>query len=184
MPLYDCNEHKFVENIRRLLESKEKFLVNRKLMMHDDAKYGPAIMPDYECKRYETLCTRKSVNSTVYAKVPFIDTFHHNRRYDEGENRHSASTLLFPRMSVPYYKVEYSVNVWGGTYFFAFDALFNPEVVIEKRSGRRFGKEGALIHVLRYNPPEERVLAINLPKEVMVFDVKQMVRVVDHSSNF
>jgi hypothetical protein len=38
--------------------------------------------------------------------------------------------------------------------------------------------------VLRYNPPEERVLAINLPKEVMVFDVKHMVRVVDHSSNF
>ena len=184
LPLYECNEHQFVENIRRLLESKEKFLVNRKMMLHDDAKYGPAIMPDYEFKRYETLCTRKSVNSTVYAKVPFIDTFHHNRMYDEGENLHSASALLFPRMSVPYYKVEYSVNVWGGTYFFAFDALFNPEVVIEKRSVRRFGKEGTLIHVLRYNPPEERVLAINLPKEVTVFDVKQMVRVVDHSSNF
>jgi hypothetical protein len=184
LPLYECNEHQFVENIRRLLESKEKFLVNRKIMLHDDAKYGPAIMPDYEFKRYEMICTRKSVNSTVYAKVPFIDIFHHNRMYDEGENLHSASALLFPRMSVPYYRVEYSVNVWGGTYFFAFDALFNPEVVIEKRKGRRFGKEGALIHVLRYNWPEERVLAINLPKEVMVFDVKHMVRVIDHSSNF
>jgi hypothetical protein len=32
--------------------------------------------------------------------------------------------------------------------------------------------------------PEERVLAINLPKEVMVFDVKHMIRVVDHTSNF
>jgi hypothetical protein len=104
--------------------------------------------------------------------------------YYEGENLHSASALLFPRMSVPYYRVEYSVNVWGGTYFFAFDALFNPEVVIEKRKGRRFGKEGTLIHVLGYNSPEERVLAINLPKEVMVFDVKHMVRVIDHSSNF
>jgi hypothetical protein len=155
------------------------------MMLHDDAKYGPAIMPDYEFKRYETVCTRKSVNSTVYAKVPFIDTFHHNRMYDEGESLHSASALLVPRMSVPYYRVEYSVNVWGGTYLFAFDALFNPEVVIEKRGvRRRFGKESALIHVLRYNPPEERVLEINLPKEVMVFDVKQMVRVVDHSSNF
>lgn len=184
LPLYECNEHQFVENIRRLLESKEKFLVNRKIMLHDDAKYGPAIMPDYEFKRYEMICTRKSVNSTVYAKVPFIDIFHHNRMYDEGENLHSASALLFPRMSVPYYRVEYSVNVWGGTYFFAFDALFNPEVVIEKRKGRRFGKEGALIHVLGYNWPEERVLAINLPKEVMVFDVKHMVRVIDHSSNF
>ena len=184
MPLYECNEHQFVENIRRLLESKEKFLVNRKIMLHDDAKYGPATMPDHEFKRYEMICTRKSVNSTVYAKVPFIDTFHHNRMYYEGENLHSASALLFPRMSVPYYRVEYSVNVWGGTYFFAFDALFNPEVVIEKRKGMRFGKEGTLIHVLKYNSPEERVLAINLPKEVMVFDVKHMVRVIDHSSNF
>jgi hypothetical protein len=184
LPLYECNEHQFVENIRRLLESKEKFLVNRKMTLHDDAKYGPATMPDYEFKRYEILCTRKSLNSTVYAKVPFIDSFHHNRLYEEGENLHSSSALLFPKLSVPYYRVEYSVNVWGGTYFFPFDALFNPEVVIEKKSGKRFGRDGTLIHVLRYNPPEERVLAINLPKEVMVFDVKQMVRVIDHSSNF
>ena len=62
MPLYECNEHQFVENIRRLLESKEKFLVNRKIMLHDDAKYGPATMPDHEFKRYEMICTRKSVN--------------------------------------------------------------------------------------------------------------------------
>ena len=93
MPLYECNEHQFVENIRRLLESKERFLVNRKMMLHDDAKYGPATMPDHEFKRYEMICTRKSINSTVYAKVPFIDNFHHNRMYEEGENLHSASTL-------------------------------------------------------------------------------------------
>jgi hypothetical protein len=74
--------------------------------------------------------------------------------------------------------------VWGGTYIFMFDALFKPEIVIEKRTGRRLGNSGALVHVLRYNPPEERVLAINLPKDVMVFDVKQMIRVIDHSSNF
>jgi hypothetical protein len=184
MPLYECNEHQFVENIRRLLESKEKFLVNRKITLHDDAKYGPATMPDQEFMRYETICTRKSVNSTVYAKVPFVDSFHGGRMHDEGDNLHAASALPFPRMSVPYYRVEYSVNVWGGTYFFAFDALFKPEIVIEKRTGRRLGRSGALVHVLRYNPPEERVLAINLPKEVMMFDVKHMVRVIDHSSNF
>lgn len=184
MPLYECNEHQFVENIRRLLESKERFLVNRKIVLHDDAKYGPATMPEQEFKRYEALCTRKSVNSTVYAKVPFVDGFHGGRMYGEGDNLHAASALLFPRMSVPYYRVEYSVNVWGGTYFFAFDALFNPEIVIEKRTGSRLGRSGALVHVLRYNPPEERVLAINLPKEVMVFDVKHMVRVIDHTSNF
>lgn len=184
MPLYECNEHQFVENIRRLLESKERFLVNRKIILHDDARYGPATMPDQEFARYETICARKSVNSTVYAKVPFVDSFHGGRMHDESENLHAASALLFPRMSVPYYRVEYSVNVWGGTYFFAFDALFNPEIVIEKRTGRRLGRSGALVHVLRYNPPQERVLAINLPKEVMVFDVKHMVRVIDHSSNF
>jgi len=141
-------------------------------------------MPDQEFKRYATICTRKSVNSTVYAKVPFIDSFHSARMHDEGENLHTASALHYPRMSVPYYRIEYSVNVWGGTYIFIFDALFNPEIVIEKRTGRRLGNSGALVHVLRYNPPEERVLAINLPKEVMVFDVKHMIRVIDHSSNF
>lgn len=184
MPLYECNEHQFVENIRRLLESKERFLVNRKIVLHDDAKYGPATMPDQEFKRYETICTRKSVNSTVYAKLPFVDSFHDGRMYDEEDNLHAASALLFPRMSVPYYRVEYSVNVWGGTYFFTFDALFDPKIVIEKRTARKLGKSGALVHVLRYNAPEERVLAINLPKEVMVFDVKHMVRVIDHTSNF
>ena len=184
MPLYECNEHQFVENIRRLLESKQKFLVNRKITLHDDARYGPATMPDQEFKRYEAICTRKSVNSTVYAKVPFVDTFHSARMHDEGEILHASSALLYPRMSVPYYRVEYSVNVWGGTYIFMFDALFNPEIAIEKRTGKRLGKLGSLVHVLRYNPPEERVLAINLPREVMVFDVKHMIRVVDHSSNF
>ena len=184
MPLYECNEHQFVENIRRLLEAREKFLVNRKITLHDDARYGPATLPEEEFKRYSSLCTRKSVNSTVYARVPFVDTFHGGRMHDEGENLHAGSSLLFPRMSIPYYRVEYSVNVWGGTYFFTFDALFRPQISIEKKAGRRFGREGALVHVLKYEQPEERVLAINLPKDVMVFDVKHMVRVIDHSSNF
>src|SRR5215475_10563037 len=180
MPLYECNEYQFVENVRRLLESHEKFLVNRKIVLHDDAKYGPATIPEQEFERYSTLCMRKSVNSTVYAKVPFIDTFHSNRMHNENENLHAASALLFPRMSIPYYKVEYSVNVWGGTYFFAFDALFSPEIVMEKRRGKILGN-GTLIYVLRYNPPEERILSINLPEGVMVFDVKNMVKVIDYS---
>jgi hypothetical protein len=33
MPLYECNEHQFVENIRRLIETSEKFLVNRRIIM-------------------------------------------------------------------------------------------------------------------------------------------------------
>ena len=51
MPLYECNENQFVENIRRLLEAREKFLVNRKIVLHDDAKYGPATLPEEEFKR-------------------------------------------------------------------------------------------------------------------------------------
>ncbi|NOJ26910.1 MAG: hypothetical protein DA330_02720 [Nitrososphaera sp.] len=183
MPLYECNEHQFVENIRRLLESNQKFLVNRRVTVHDDAKYGPATLPDEEFKRYQMLCDRKSVGSTVFSKVPFIDGFHGGRFHDTGESLHSATALKFPRMSIPYFRVEYSVNVWGGTYFFAFDVLFDPEIKMEKRSGRQLGK-GALVHVIRYNQPNEGIMTINLPKEVMVFDVKNMVRVVDHSSNF
>ena len=47
MPLYECNEQQFVENIRRMIESSERFLVNRKINLHDDARYGPAL-PDSE----------------------------------------------------------------------------------------------------------------------------------------
>lgn len=183
LPLYECNEHQFVENIRRLLEAGEKFLVNRKITLHDDARYGPATLPDQEFSRYAAICVRKSVNSTVYAKVPFVDSFRAGRMHGEQEILHAASSLLFPRLSIPYFRVEYSVNVWGGTYLFTFDALFIPQISIEKRSGKRFGR-GALVHALNYTQPEERVLAINLPKEVMVFDVKHMIRVIDHSSNF
>ena len=182
MPLYECNEQQFVENIRRLIETSEKFLVNRRISLHDDAKYGPSTLPNEEFKRYAMICMRKSLKSTVFSKVPFIDDFH-GRMYEKCENIHGSSNLLFPRMSIPYYKVEYSINVWGGTYFFTFDALFDPEIIIEKRSGKRLGTD-ILVHVLKYNPPDERVLTINLPKEVMVFDVKNMVRVIDYSSKF
>jgi hypothetical protein len=182
MPLYECNEHQFVENIRRIIETSEKFLVNRRINLHDDAKYGPATLPDEEFEKYSKICARKTLKSTVFSKVPFIDDFH-KRMFNQGENLHRSSNLIFPRMSIPYYKVEYSVNIWGSTYFFAFDALFNPEIVMEKRKGKLLGN-GSLIYVLKYTPPDERILNINLPKEVMVFDVKNMIKVIDYSSNF
>jgi hypothetical protein len=182
MPLYECNEQQFVENIRRLIETSEKFLVNRRIVVYDDGKYGLSILPEEEFRRYAAICIRKSLKSTVFSKVPFVDEFH-GRMYDENEILHGSSNLLFPRMSIPYYKVEYSINVWGGTYFFTFDALFEPEIVIEKRDGKRLGK-GTLIHVLKYCQPEERTLTINLPPNVMVFDVKNMIRVIDHTLRF
>jgi hypothetical protein len=104
--------------------------------------------------------------------------------YDQGENLHTSSNLKFPRISIPYYRVEYSINLWGGTYCFAFDALFSPEILMEKRKGKLLGQNGSLIHVLKFNPPDENLLSINLPKEVMVFDVKNMIKVIDYTSNF
>jgi hypothetical protein len=183
MPLYECNEQQFVENIRRMIESSERFLVNRKINLHDDARYGPATLPDSEFEKYATLFLRKSLRSTVLSRTPFIDDFH-KRMYDQDENLHASSNLKFPRISIPYYRVEYSINLWGGTYFFAFDALFNSEILLEKRKGKLLGKEGSLIHVLKFNPPDENVLNINLPKGVMVFDVKNMIKVIDYTSNF
>jgi hypothetical protein len=55
--------------------------------------------------------------------------------------------------------------------------------MIEKRSVKGLAK-GTLIHVLKYDPPEERLLTINLPTNVMVFDVKNMIRVIDYSLRF
>ena len=159
MPMYECNEHQFVENIRRMIETSEKFLVNRKINWHDDAKYGPATLPDPEFEKYGILIFRKSLRATVFSRVPFVDDFH-KRIYDQGENLHASSNLKFPRMSIPYYRVEYSINLWGGTYYFNFDALFNPEILMEKRRGKLLGKDGSLIYVLKFNPPEENILNI------------------------
>jgi hypothetical protein len=55
---------------------------------------------------------------------------------------------------------------------------------MEKRKGKLLGKDGSLVHVLRFNPPEENILNISLPKGVMVFDVKNMIKVIDYSSDF
>ncbi|HET7149577.1 MAG TPA: hypothetical protein VFI73_13900 [Candidatus Nitrosopolaris sp.] len=47
MPVYECNEHQFIENIRRLIETSQKFLVNRRIRSHDDdARYGHAVLPE------------------------------------------------------------------------------------------------------------------------------------------
>ncbi|MGB7953776.1 MAG: hypothetical protein WCF23_07325 [Candidatus Nitrosopolaris sp.] len=45
------------------------------------------------------------------------------------------------------------------------------DIVIEKRHGKRLG---GLVHVLKYNPPPDRLLTLKLPTNVMVFDVKNM----------
>jgi hypothetical protein len=73
-------------------------------------------------------------------------------------------------------------NVWGGTYFFAFDVLFAPNVTIEKRSGKKLGKGW---YTFCNTTRQEAILNINLPKEVIVLDIKNMLRVIeDHSLGF
>jgi hypothetical protein len=185
LPFYECNENQFVENVRRLLESKQSFVVNRRISIYDDHRYGLATIPDKEFEKYTMVCDRKDYKYTVYAKVPFIDDFH-GRFYSEGESLHSASSLNFPRISIPYYKIEHSFNLWGSTYSHTFDALFDPNIVIEKKNlsakmkkNISIRKPSMLVHVLKFDPPDDKMLALNLPNQVIIFDVKKMTRVFD-----
>ena len=76
------------------------------------------------------------------------------------------------------------MNVWSSTYFFSFDALFEPSVTIQRRNQKRLGK-GILVHVLQYNPPQEAVLTISLPRDIIVLDIKNMRRTIeDHALGF
>jgi len=185
LPFYECNENQFVENVRRLLESEQHFVVNRRISMYDDYKYGLSTIPDQEFEKYSIICDRKRFRYTTYANVPFVDDFH-GRFYQDGETLHAANNLNYPTISIPYYKVEYSFNLWGSTYIHTFDALFNPTIVIGKkelspkmRRNIKIKKSSMLVHVLRFEPPDEKMLALNLPNQVIIFDVKKMARVFD-----
>ncbi len=183
MAIYECDEQQFIENIARLLRSKvsEKIVVNRRVTLHDDHRYGLSILPEQEFIKYSSICERKGLKKSVYAKVPFIDEFH-NKFYDANEVLHSASNLSTPRLSIPYYKVEYSFSIWGNSYIYTFDVLFEPSIRIGKRripkEGKHLKYDSMLIHILSLNQPNERMLEINLPKEIVVLDVKRMLRVV------
>jgi hypothetical protein len=121
------------------MQTSHKIVINRKIELRDDAKYGPSILPDQEFHRYSSICTRKSIKSTVLSKVPFVDELH-SRSFDKDQILRGSTSLLYPRMSIPYYKVEYSMNVRGSTYLFTFDALFEPSVTIQRRNEKRLGK--------------------------------------------
>ncbi|MEM3017221.1 MAG: hypothetical protein QXW14_06995 [Candidatus Nitrosocaldus sp.] len=195
MAVYECNEQQFIENIVRLLNalSDNRLIVNRRVMLCDDHKYGPSILPEQEFAKYAGIMERKGVKRSVYAKIPFIDEFH-NRFYYAEEILHSSSSLSTPRLSIPYYRVEYSFSLWGNSYIYTFDVLFEPEVVIEKRRlptgrmRRRIGigsssspsssNNNILIHILRFNQPDERMFNINIPTQVVVLDVKRMIRTI------
>ncbi len=153
--------------------------------MYDDYKYGLSTIPDQEFERYSRICDRNGFRYTVYVKVPFVDDFH-GRFYSVGEALHNASSLNYPRMSIPYHRVEYSFNLWGSTYIHTFDALFNPNIMIGKKElspkmkkNIKTKKISTLVHVLKLDSPDEKMLALNLPKQVIIFDVKKMNRIFD-----
>lgn len=178
MQSFECNEIQFVENISRLLDSENKFIVNRRVQVYDDRRYGPAGMPDEVFMKFSSILTRKGQRSSVYAKTHFLDDYHH-KVYFLQDLLHSSSKLKYPILHIPYYKVEYSFRIWGNSYHYSFDVLFKPKISIEqkkitKKMDPRIGEESVmLIHVLQFEPQQEKMLSINLPKKVLILDFKK-----------
>ena len=178
MPSFECNETQFIENISRLLESESRFVVNRRLQLYDDRRYGPAGLPDELFNQFSSILIRKGQRSSVYAKTHFLDDYHH-KVYFLHDLLHSSSKIKYPVLHIPYYKVEYSFRIWGSLYSFNFDVLFKPKISIEqKRIAKKMNpkieeESNMLIHVLHFEPPRENMLMINLPKKVIVLDFKK-----------
>ena len=174
MPTFECNETQFIENINRLLGSDARFVVNRRMQLYDDRKYGAASFPDEVFDQFTSILTRKNQRSSVYARTHFLDDYH-QKVYFMQDLLHSSSRLKFPILHVPYYKVEYSFRIWGNSYHYSFDVLFRPKISIQqkkitKKINPKIEEDSTmLIHVLQFEPPPEKMLSINLPKKSTCF---------------
>jgi hypothetical protein len=179
MPIYECNEHQFVENLRRLIDTNFKIIVKRSIRLHDDAKHSVSRLPDCEFEKFSTVMARKRLGVNVYSTKPFYDLFH-RRFYSEDAKVHSVRYPRSCTLSLPYFRVEYSFDIWGETYCYSLDALFRPEVRLERRKIRRpLNKErgrAVLVHVLDFKPPHPKTLELELPPSILVFDVNQKIR--------
>ncbi len=181
MPVYECSEQQFVENLRKLIDTNFKVIVKRAVKLYDDAKHSLSRIPDCEFEKYGCVMSRKTPHANVYAVKPFYDEFH-RRFYDEDDQVHSSRYSRAVALSIPYLKVEYSFDIWGETYCYSLDALFQPEVTLEKRriAPRGFGGNGrgrpVLIHVLSFKPPHPATLNLDLPPSVTLFDVTQKIK--------
>ena len=51
MPTYECNEHQFIENLRRLLDSHIRVILNRAMIQYDDSRYSLSFIPDEVFKK-------------------------------------------------------------------------------------------------------------------------------------
>jgi len=187
MPTYDCNENQFVENIRRLLRLRIKFIVNRIVIQHDDGKYSLGHLPEKEFEQYSSISRRAKQRSTVYARKHFFDEVH-QKLISEGEILHAITRTSRPNMKIPYYKVTYTFTLWGETYRYEFSVLFKPEIKLEKKtvkkdlrdrinkSRTKIKNEPILMYILNFIPPKEEVLNIPLPPSVITFDVRRKHR--------
>ncbi len=181
MPIYECNEHQFVENLRKIIDTNFKVIVKRSIKLHDDAKHNLSRLPECEFERYMAVMTRKKQRTNVYAAKPFYDEFH-SRLYSQDDKVHSARYPRMITLSLPYFKVEHSFDVWGETYCYSFDALFQPELTLEKRKVRpptldeKSRRKSVLIHVLSFKPPPADTLNLELPGSVLLFDITQKIK--------
>lgn len=166
-----------MENLRRIIESKLRVVVNRMMMQRDDGKYGLSQLPDQEFKKYDVLAYRKHQRATVYAKVPFYDELH-KRLYMQDDILHSPKNPNRYHLSIPYINVEYRFTFWGETYRHEFDVLYEPQIRLDRKEIAlgRSEKKATLIHVLNFIPPPERMLEMHLPPSTIVFDVRRVSR--------
>jgi len=181
MPIYDCSEHQFVENLRKIIDTNFKVIVKRSCRIHDDAKHNISRLPDIEFDKYSTILSRKTSRSNVYAVKPFYDEFH-SHFYHEDEKVHSSRYSRMITLSIPYYKVEYSFDIWGETYYHCFDTLFQPQIKLETKKIRSSNlvrgekRKSILMHVLSFLPPHPETFRIELPSSVLLFDVSRKIK--------
>ena len=181
MPIYECNEYQFIENLRKLIDTQFKIIVKRSIKIIADTKHNISRLPDCEFEKFNLILRRSKSNSNVYAKKSFYDDFH-KRFYSEEYKVHSTRYSSIITLSIPYYKIEYSFDIWGETYSYIFDVLFQPEIKLEKRNIKHLSLKGkekskaVLLHVLSFNQPPQEIIKIELPKSVLLFDVNQRIK--------
>jgi hypothetical protein len=181
MPIYDCNENQFIENLRKVIDTNFKIIVKRSIKLHADTKHNISRIPDSEFNKYSHIMRRSNQRTNVYSIKPFYDEFH-KRFYPEDNKVHSARYSRMVTLPIPYFKVEYSFDIWGETYSYNFDVLLNPEIKLETKKIKpitlreKNKSKSVLLHVLSFIPPRPETMRIELPQSVLIFDVNQKIK--------
>ena len=181
MPIYECTENQFIENLRKMIDTNFKIIVKRSIKIHADIKHNISRVPDCEFNKYNRIMRRSKQRANVYSVKPFYDEFH-NRFYIDDFKVHSARYSRMITLPIPYFKVEYSFDIWGETYSYNFDVLLNPEIKLETKKIKpitlreKNKSKSVLLHVLSFIPPRPETMRIELPQSVLIFDVNQKIK--------